>query len=105
MKRIFISGPYTIGDVAQNVKRSMDVANDLIELGYAPFCSHLTHFLHINKYQRYEKWLEIDSAFLEVCDAVFRMEGESKGADMEVGLAKKLGIPVFYSLEGLKKAI
>jgi hypothetical protein len=105
MKRIFISGPYTLGDVAQNVKRSMDMANALIELGYAPFCPHLTHFLHINNFQPYEKWLEIDSSFLEVCHAVIRMSGESKGSDKEVALAKKLGIPVFYSLEDLKKQI
>ncbi len=103
MKRIFVSGPYTLGDVAQNVKNSMDVSNDLISLGFAPFCPHLTHFLHMNKFQPYEKWLEIDLAFLRVCDALIRIPGESNGADKEVEFAKKLNIPIVYNIADLKK--
>ena len=102
MKRVFIAGPYSKGDVAQNVKRAMDVANDLIEAGFAPFCPHLTHFLHMNHHQPYDKWLDIDRMYLEVCDAVLRIPGESNGADLEVKKAKELGIPVFYSLNDLK---
>jgi hypothetical protein len=105
MKRIFISGPYTLGDVAQNVKGAMEVANELIELGYAPFCPHLTHFLHLNHAQPYEKWLEIDVSFLRVCDAVIRIPGESTGADSEVRIASELGIPVFYSKQELYEKI
>jgi len=105
MKKIFISGPYTMGDVAVNVKTSMDVADNLIELGFAPFCPHLTHFLHMNHSRPYKKWLEIDIAFLKVCDAVLRIPGESKGADAEVELAKKLKIPVFTSINELKRKI
>lgn len=101
MKRVFISGPYTLGDVAINVKNAMNVANDLINAGYAPFCAHLTHFLHINNQQPYEKWIEIDLVFLETCHALLRIPGESKGAEIEVMTAKRLGIPVFYSLNEL----
>lgn len=107
MKKIFISGPYTKGDVAVNVKNAMDLANQLIELNFAPFCPHLTHFLHMNHPQTYSKWLEIDSQFLLVCDAVLRMPGESNGADLEVKLAISMDIPVFFSINelliGLKK--
>lgn len=101
MKRIFVSGPYTLGDVAQNVKRAMDCSDELIRMGFAPFCPHLSHFLHMNKQQPYEKWLEIDIAFLKTCHAVIRLSGESKGADGEVEHALKLGIPVFYTMEDL----
>jgi hypothetical protein len=95
MKKIFISGPYTNGDVAQNVKKSMDAANALIELGFAPYCPHLTHFLHMNNFQKYEKWLEIDLIYLECCDGVLRLFGESNGADKEVEYAEKIKLPVF----------
>lgn len=105
MKRIFIAGPYTLNDVAKNVKNSMDIANELINAGYAPFCPHLTHFLHINNWQPYKKWLAIDLVFLEKCDAVLRIPGKSKGADGEVRRAKKLKIPVFYSINELKIGI
>ena len=103
MKRIYIAGPYTAGDVAQNVKRAMDIANDLIELGHAPYCPHLTHFLHMNNYQPYEKWLEIDLAYLEIADAVIRLPGESKGADREVEFAEKNHIKVFLSLDDFRQ--
>lgn len=104
MKRIFISGPYTLGDVAQNVKKSMDVANELILLGYAPYCPHLTHFLHMNHYQPYEKWLELDIVYMKVCDAVLRLPGESRGADKEIDLALRLNLPVFYSIQSLEES-
>lgn len=103
MKKIFIAGPYTKGDVAINVKRAMDIANIIIDLGHAPFCPHLTHFLHMNKAQPYEKWLAIDAEFLKSCDVVIRISGESNGADKEVSLAKKLGIPVYYGLNEFKE--
>lgn len=101
MKKIYIAGPYSKGDVAINVKKSMDMANELIENGYAPFCPHLTHFLHMNKPQPYKKWLEIDDQFVLVCDALLRIPGDSNGADKEIQLAKENNIPVFYSLEDL----
>lgn len=101
MKKIFISGPYTKGDVAQNVKHSMDIANALINGGFAPYCPHLTHFLHMNAYQEYEIWLKLDLVYLEICDGLLRLDGESGGADKEVEFAHQLKIPVFYSIAEL----
>lgn len=42
-----------------------------------------------------------DDFWLSRCDAVFRMEGVSRGADWEVSLAGTLGIPVFTELTSL----
>ena len=36
---------------------------------------------------------------LQHCDAVLRLPGESKGADQDVAIAQKRGIPVYSSLE------
>lgn len=36
---------------------------------------------------------------LEKCDAVFRIEGASKGADEDVRIAKERGLKVYYRLE------
>jgi hypothetical protein len=102
MKRIYIAGPYSKGNMAYNVKAAMDVANDLINMGFAPFCPHLSHFLDMNSPQPYEKWLEIDNEYVKVCDAVLRIPGESSGADNEVRLAQSLGIPVYYDIDDLK---
>ena len=104
MIKVFVAGPYSKGDVAQNVKRAMDVTNDLIEHGFAPYCPHLTHFLHINNFQEYEKWLELDSEYLRICDVVLRLPGASNGADKEVELAQQLEIPVFTEIKALLEA-
>ncbi|GAG05287.1 unnamed protein product, partial [marine sediment metagenome] len=37
--------------------------------------------------------------WLEVCDCVLRLPGESAGADLEVERAKELGIPVYLTPE------
>lgn len=102
MIKIFVSGPYTNGDVAQNVKAAMDISDQLIIDGFAPYCPHLTHFLHINHPQPYEKWLELDIEFLTYCNGLLRLPGTSNGADSEVHFAKKRGIPVFFELGDLK---
>jgi len=36
---------------------------------------------------------------LEKCDAVLRIPGESKGADLEMGMARDMGKIIFNSLE------
>ena len=38
---------------------------------------------------------------LQRCDAVLRIEGESKGADEDVRLASERGLPVYFRLEDI----
>ena len=40
---------------------------------------------------------------LRCCDAIFRVEGKSGGADADVQLAKELGMPIFHDLNELPK--
>jgi len=100
--KIFISSPYTIGDVGDNVKKQMDCADGLMSLGYVPFVPLLYHFQHIVHPRQYADWLNIDMEWLRMCDAILRLPGESAGADEEVKLAKELGKPVFYSIVDLR---
>lgn len=37
MVKVYVASPYTLGDVAVNVKAQMDAADKLISLGFAPF--------------------------------------------------------------------
>lgn len=96
--RIYIAAPYTNGDVAQNVRKVMEVANKLMDMGHIPFIPHLTHFQHLYFPRPYEDWIKLDNEFLPFCEAVIRLEGESKGADAEVKLAKNLGIKIYYNI-------
>src|SRR5687767_6211715 len=96
MKRVYIAGPYTRGNVSANVKRALEAATRLIELGFCPFVPHLFHFLHAEHEQPYETWMALDFEWLAQCDVVLRLPGYSPGADQEVQRAGELGIPVFF---------
>ncbi len=41
----------------------------------------------------------VANRLLERCHAVLRIEGESKGADQDVRIARELGLPVNFRLE------
>jgi hypothetical protein len=41
---------------------------------------------------------------LQHCDAVLRLPGESRGADQDVAIARRRGIPVYSSLEEIPRA-
>lgn len=101
--RIYVAGPYTKGDVVENVRNAIVIGHHLRRLGHLPYVPHLSHFWHFLIPQKIEYWYKLDMEWLEVCEAVFRIGGESTGADMEVQRAQELGLPVFYSLEDLQR--
>lgn len=101
--RIYVAGPYSKGDVAVNVHNVYEKANELADLGFAPFVPHATHLWHLLFPRPYEFWIKLDLEFLPFCDAVLRLPGPSSGADGEVAFAKEKGIPVFYEVASLVK--
>ena len=105
MAIIYISAPYTKGDVAVNVNRVIHIANRIMDMGHIPYVPHLTHFWHIITPRPYHDWMQIDLALLGRCDALLRLDGESHGADLEVAAAQKLGIPIYYSWEEIKELV
>lgn len=96
-RRIYIAGPYTLGDVAINIGKAIIAGDELFNYGFYPYIPHLNHFWHLVCPRHWNEWITQDLAFLVICDGLLRIPGESKGADMEVAKAKDLGIPVFYS--------
>ncbi len=95
--KIYVAGPYTKGDVAQNVRNAIYVGNNLRALGHTPFIPHLTHFWHMLLPHEIDYWYAYDIEWLKECDAVFRLSGESRGADEEVRIAQELGKPIYTS--------
>jgi uncharacterized protein DUF4406 len=93
--RVYVAGPYTKGDVAVNVRAAILAGQELIEAGHAPFIPHLSHFQHLLAPGPYEQWIALDLVWLEVCEALIRLPGESVGTDAEVDRARKLGISVY----------
>ena len=96
--RVYIAGPYTGGDPAVNTAVAMKAWHELADVGFVPFCPHLSHFLHIHQARPYAEWLKHDLCWMHVCHAMLRLPGESHGADAEEA---EFGGPVFHSVNDL----
>ena len=103
IKYVYIAGPYTNGGVVHNIQSAIDWAETIMERGFVPFVPHLTHLWDIYSPHTWEAWLEYDLKWIDKCDALFRMPGESPGADKEVEYALEHNIPVFLSIVDLVK--
>lgn len=92
---IYIAGPLTNGDQMMNVRAAIKAGQIATSLGCAVIVPHLLVLAHIVSPMNYEYWMAQDLAIIERCDALYRMEGESKGAEREVEHALSRGIQVF----------
>lgn len=100
MKFVYVASPYTKGDVAVNVRNNLQAADVLARGGYVPFAPLLTHFWHLLFPHPYEFWCDQDNAWIEKCDCLVRLPGDSSGADKEVALAESKGIPIYLLRDG-----
>lgn len=87
--RVYVAGPYSKPDPVENSNRAIRVCTDLLDAGYAPFCPHLSLAWHLVTPRPYETWLEYDFEWIRACDVLYRLSGESKGADREEVFAKE----------------
>ena len=109
--RVYIAGPISNGGTADaetrlaNVRKAIDVFLRLTELGYAPLAPQLTEWIEILIGRRiaHATWMAIDLPWVEACELLFRMEGPSTGADLEVAHARRHGVPVVFSFEELSE--
>lgn len=119
IKRVYVAGLLTPRgmwsvnpaiDYLANVRHMIRAGIEVFKAGFVPFIPALDFslFLCLNEgefitepmIKRYSK------DWLEVCDAVLLTKGwkQSTGTLIEIDFAKEHGIPVFESIEELKKA-
>ncbi len=109
--RVYVAGPLTGTNPTPvcyiaNLHRMLHAANDIHHMGVAPYIPG-EDFLRgivagdflLNDYQR------VSSAWLKAAHVVFRMGGESRGADAEVGIAHEHDIPVVHNFVELEKIV
>lgn len=92
---VYVAGPLSVGPWTQNVATAIRAAELLLSRGKVPFVPHLNVVWDLVYPHTHAEWLEWCLAWLERCDAVLRLPGESVGADMEAERAEELGLPVF----------
>ena len=96
--RVFVAGPY--GDhkpkdeIARNVDRADAAARDLMAAGHQVYCPHkMSWGWEEDKRLTRDQFIQIDNSFLHLwAEAIYRIPGESPGADAEMRLAKELGL-------------
>ena len=101
MKLVYISSPYTLGDIGANVAVQIEASHKIMDAGHCPITPLLSHYLHVYRQRPYQDWMAIDLAMIPKADVVLRLPGKSSGADQEVALARSLGIPVAEGWENL----
>lgn len=110
---ILIAGPYRSGtnDDPELIQKNMDkleaFALPIFEKGHLPVIGEwmALPLLRLAGSDRIgdEHWDRIQypvaHQLIGKCDAVFRIPGESKGADQDVAIAQSKGLPVYFHLE------
>jgi hypothetical protein len=60
---VYVAGPYSQGDPAENVATAVHVATMLMDRGWAwPLVPHLTHLWHLIAPRPYRDWIDLDLA-------------------------------------------
>jgi hypothetical protein len=96
----------------KNLKKLESVALPLFRKGHVPMIGEWVALplIHLagSKKPGDEAWEEIQypvaHRIIGKCDAIFRIDGASKGADEDVRFAKERGLKVFYRLEDVPEA-
>ena len=114
---VLIAGPYmsgTNGDpdkIAANRARLESFALPIYERGHLPMVGEWMALPIIHAAGGREHGDAVFNAYqypvvhrlLERCDAVLRIAGESRGADMDVARARELGLAVYFDLDELPR--
>lgn len=112
-KMILIAGPYRSGTgddpdkMAANLRTLESVSYALFGAGYVPM---IGEWVALPIWRSaggrdvgdalYDEILHPTAhRLLQLCSAVLRLHGESKGADQDVRLARERGLPVYHRLE------
>ena len=110
---ILVAGPYrsgTNGDserIAANLNRLESCALSIYKAGHIPMIGEWVALPLMKQAgssklgdEISEQYLyPVASRLLQRCDAVLRIEGESKGADEDVRIARERGLQVYWRME------
>jgi len=113
MKRLYLAGSYSAPSVIQaleNIRKGLRAGTEALLAGWAVFAPWADHQLFLQLREGEEIPLAViqehSLAWLEVSEAMLVLPGweNSLGTRREIARARELEIPVFFSLEDLRKS-
>jgi hypothetical protein len=110
---ILIAGPYRSGTgddpekMAANLERLEAPSHALFQAGHVPMIGewvalpvwHAAGGREVGDDLYEDIFHPVAGRLLQLCDAVLRLPGDSRGADNDVRIARERGIPVYFRLE------
>jgi hypothetical protein len=94
---VYIAGPYTHPDPVANTRRAIGVGMGLYDrTDCGVIIPHLSLLSEMIDPRPVDDWYRFDLRILDHCSALYRIAGDSTGADAEVAHAQALGLPVFH---------
>lgn len=110
MKRVYVAGPYSSGNVItilQNIGRGEKACAELFKLGYYPFCPwHDKSYVIDNPDENFtvEQFYNFSIAWLKVSEVMLLLPGwqTSKGTMAEYQIALDMNMPCFENIEHLE---
>ena len=114
--RIYVAHSYgrrrglSLETLQSNVNSSVRYGLELIKMGHNPFIPNLYHYVHLmaNGSIPEETFIALMTEWVKQCDAILvatEPEGKESGVQIEIDIAKELGIPVYYSLDEIKEIV
>ena len=115
---ILIAGPYRSGTgddparMAENLTRLEEASWPIFQKGHVPMIGEWVALPiwqvaggdHVGDALYDEVLHPTAGRLLDHCQAVLRMPGDSKGADNDVAIARRRGLPVYFSLDEIPAA-
>jgi type III secretory pathway component EscU len=110
---ILVAGPYRSGTnndpqlIAKNLDRLEQFSLQIYKVGHIPLIGEWVALpiakqagsSHVGDAISEQFLYPVANRLIQRCDAVLRIEGQSKGADEDVRLARQRGLPVYFNIE------
>lgn len=96
---VYIAGPIR-NDPQSGARNALTMAGWMIQRDLAvPMVVHTFYLVSLMGVEGWpkqpESWLHLDAEYIKRADALYRIHGDSPGADREVEFARKMGMPTF----------
>lgn len=99
---VYVAGPISLGDQFANCGRAIAFGHELHLRGFVPYVPHWGALQQLHAAWSPQEWLDYDFVWLDKCEVLFRLAGESVGSDKEVERAKEDRKAIFYEqVDGL----